>query len=141
MFFLLAIAGTQAAGAPERVGFKNVALKPDERNWHFYIELKEGRIVALAKVPTGWEISLESFGERGLYHEGGGVIRGDAGIGHDAWTSDMLAELGPFLLFDESRVNHLPAVLSGWVKISGVSGDDRVVQLGPENFTRTKVKK
>ena len=135
LLFLLLLGGTQAGGAAELVGFKNIALKPDERIWSFEIELKEGRIVALSKLPVGWEITLESFGERGDYKEGGGEIRGNAGVGHDAWSPDMLAELGPFLLLDESKVHHQRAALSGVMKISGAEGD-RYKALAPMSKRR-----
>jgi hypothetical protein len=140
LLFLLFFAAELNCGAAEFVGFQNIALKPGERIWSFEVELKEGRIVALSKAPMGWKIALESFGERGVYKDGGGEVRGSAGVGHDAWSPDMLAALGPFLLLDDSGTHHQPAVLSGSVKISGPQGD-RTLVLSPENFTRTKTGK
>ena len=124
--------------AAELVGLQNISLEPDERVQGFEIHLTEGRIISVC-LPMGWKITAESYGETGLYKDGGGEIQGSAGIGHDALSAANLSELSGLLLIERSVVHKKPAVLTGLVLITGPKGD-RKLQLRPQNFSRRETK-
>jgi hypothetical protein len=119
----------------ELVGLRNVALEPGELVWGFDIQLREGRILAVCRVPQGWKITSENYGEAALYKDGGGAAQGSADFGHDALSATDLSEFGGLLLVDRSAVHQTSPSFSGLVTTSGPSGN-RKVQLRPQDFWR-----
>ena len=94
--------------------------------WGFDIEMHHGRILAICSVPPGWSIDVEDYGEAGMWHEGGGHIRGDARLGHNALNQSNLDLLIDFLLVDDATPNGQdPVTFEGTVTIVSFGSSDR----------------
>lgn len=103
--------------------------------WGIDIEMHHGRILAICRVPPGWSIEVEDYGEAGMWHEGGGHIRGDARLGHNALKPSNLDQFEDFLLVDDQTPrSHQPIIFDGTITIVSVGASDHD---GPRTLTRS----
>jgi hypothetical protein len=94
--------------------------------WGFDIEMHHGRILAICAVPAGWSIDVEDYGEAGMWHEGGGHLRGDVRLGHNALNQSNLNRFADFLLVDDMTPGgKQPITFEGTVTIVSYGPGDR----------------
>ncbi len=131
------------ATAAQLVSIQGIDFNGDDGGsgyvWHFEVEVKHGRILALCRVLDGWDIKIHDYAEAGDYKTGGAHIEGDAEFGHNAFTQNTLDRLqNLFLIDDVTPAGHQPVSFSGSVTVN-FFGDDptKKQKLVSKNFILT----
>jgi len=125
---LASLPSTSALGA-QLVSLHDVEIgkigRTQEYVWGFDIEMHHGRILAVCRVPPGWSIAVEDYGEAGMWHEGGGHIGGDARLGHNALNQSNLDRLEDIILIDDLTPNDgQPVTFEGTITVISLGADD-----------------